>query len=76
MLKHVPKDRLRVLLDNYRTASRHASATRARYERIDLDGRYHLDGTPPPMHDRHHDEHHAAVMLAESLMRWVDDGGR
>lgn len=76
MLKRVPKDQLRVLLDDYRTASRRASVARARHERIDLDGRYHLDGAPPPTHDAHHDEHHAAVMLAESLMRWVDDGGR
>lgn len=76
MLKHVPSDRLRVLLDEYRTASHRAHAARRKHDRIDLDGRYHLDGVPPPAHDAHHDERHAAVMLAESLMRWVDDGGR
>lgn len=76
MLKHVPQDRLRVLLDNYRSASKRAHVARKKRAAIDLDGRYHLDGVPPPTLETHHDERHAAVLLAESLMRWVDDGGR
>jgi hypothetical protein len=76
MLRHAPADQLRVLVENYRTATDRAHVARKKQHRIELDGRYHLDGVPPPVRDHHHDEHRAALELADSIMRWVDDGGR
>lgn len=68
----LPHDQLRHLADNYRRARRHATRMREEHARIELDGRYHLDGVAPHVVPEHHDERHAALALADTVVRLLD----
>jgi hypothetical protein len=73
--RKLPHDRLSLLADNYRRARHRATRVRAERARIELDGRYHLDGfMPRPLSDHAsmHEEKQAALALADSIVRWLD----
>ena len=71
-LPGLPHDRLRLLAENYRRARNRATIVRTEHARIELDGRYHLDGVPPHIVPEHHDERQAALALADTVVRWLD----